>query len=316
MSPEQCKGEPLDRRTDIFALGIVLYELLTQRRLFKRPSPAGTIKAILSDPIVPPSRMVPACPPSLERVCLRALERDPAKRYPTALDMRRDLVAAMATIASGTNDKLPDEQLAALLQTILADRRELKEEMLRCVREGTNPGTLPSPEADESVEIDIPVAASSEQTNTNVSSAVAIPRGQRWPLALVLLAAGVIGGAVVWSNAVRSNRTVVANVPTSPTTTASAIIDATVKVSVDSDPPGAAVIVDGAPMGTTPTTLTLPRATDKRALVLRKDGFVEDHEDLAVDVEQKLRFSLKPVVKPSRTSPGVRKAADAPPPKW
>jgi eukaryotic-like serine/threonine-protein kinase len=47
MSPEQCKSEPLDRRTDVFALGIVLYELLTQRRLFKRPSPAGTIKAIV-----------------------------------------------------------------------------------------------------------------------------------------------------------------------------------------------------------------------------------------------------------------------------
>src|SRR5690606_4471316 len=95
MSPEQGQGEPLDRRSDIFSLGTVLYELTTLRRLFKRPNELQVMRAITEEPIPRPSREVPDYPRALEEVCVRALARDPDERYATAAEMRDDLLRVM-----------------------------------------------------------------------------------------------------------------------------------------------------------------------------------------------------------------------------
>ncbi len=117
MAPEQCASQEVDRRADVFALGAVMYELMTLRSAFKRDAPAATIRAIMTEPIAAPSEIA-ACPPALERVCLRALERDPARRYPTALEMRRDLVTAMRELTSD----LPAEDLASVMRDLFADQ--------------------------------------------------------------------------------------------------------------------------------------------------------------------------------------------------
>src|SRR6476469_4390234 len=81
MSPEQCKGEPLDRRSDIFSLGIVFYELTTLRRLFKRSNELQVMRAITEEPIPRPTRERPDYPPCLEQVLMRSLARDREERY-------------------------------------------------------------------------------------------------------------------------------------------------------------------------------------------------------------------------------------------
>jgi len=91
MSPEQCKCEALDRRSDIFAIGILLWEMTTLQRLFKQENDFETLRAIVELPIPPPSWKVQGYPPDLERIVLRALERDPAKRYATAQEVQLDL---------------------------------------------------------------------------------------------------------------------------------------------------------------------------------------------------------------------------------
>jgi len=95
LSPEQCQGLPMDRRTDIFALGIVLYELCTARRLFKRATPAQTFDAIVLEPVIPPRRLNPKIEPDIEAVILRALEKKPRDRFPTAAAMHEALAEAM-----------------------------------------------------------------------------------------------------------------------------------------------------------------------------------------------------------------------------
>jgi serine/threonine-protein kinase len=95
LSPEQCQGLPMDRRTDIFALGIVLYELCTARRLFKRATPAQTFDAIVLEPVIPPRRLNPKIEPDVEAVILRALEKKPRDRFPTAAAMHEVLADAM-----------------------------------------------------------------------------------------------------------------------------------------------------------------------------------------------------------------------------
>ena len=88
MSPEQCLGKAIDRRSDVFALGIVLYELVTARRLFKADSDYLVMNAIVLGEIRPPSRLRADVPPALDAIVLRALERKPADRYQTAGDLQ------------------------------------------------------------------------------------------------------------------------------------------------------------------------------------------------------------------------------------
>jgi eukaryotic-like serine/threonine-protein kinase len=84
MSPEQCVANNVDRRTDVFALGVIGHELLTGRRLFKRPSPYETYQAVLECDVKPPSMIEPNSDPALDPVILRALTKDKEDRYPTA----------------------------------------------------------------------------------------------------------------------------------------------------------------------------------------------------------------------------------------
>ncbi len=86
MSPEQVSGGAIDRRSDVFALGVVLWEALCGRRLFRRNTDLGTMRAILDDPISPPSRVVPISR-RLERIVMRALEKDPDERFQDAREM-------------------------------------------------------------------------------------------------------------------------------------------------------------------------------------------------------------------------------------
>jgi len=98
MSPEQCIGLPVDRRSDIFALGIVLYESLTTRRLFKDENDFLTMTAIVQSKIRPPSTVWPEIPPELEQIVMKALSPSPEDRYSTADHMQRALEAFAAKI--------------------------------------------------------------------------------------------------------------------------------------------------------------------------------------------------------------------------
>lgn len=91
MSPEQCCGDPLDRRSDVFSIGIVLYELVTGSRLFAGDNDFKTLQRIAREDVEAPSTRRPEIPPELDAIILRALDRDRDKRYQTALELQRDL---------------------------------------------------------------------------------------------------------------------------------------------------------------------------------------------------------------------------------
>ena len=97
MSPEQVRGLPLDRRSDIFSLGICLYEMLTAERLFIGESDFSTLEKVRNVEILPPSTYNRRIPEELERICLKALAKDVEDRYQNAIDMHDDLQAFMYT---------------------------------------------------------------------------------------------------------------------------------------------------------------------------------------------------------------------------
>ncbi|MGE3175119.1 MAG: protein kinase [Planctomycetota bacterium] len=92
-SPEQLQGLPVDARTDLWSLGIVLWELLAGRRPFAREGAAATMKAILTDEPPPLRRACAAVTPDLVAIVGRALQKDPARRYPSAAALLADLRA-------------------------------------------------------------------------------------------------------------------------------------------------------------------------------------------------------------------------------
>ena len=99
MSPEQAWGKPIDRRSDLFSLGVVLHELLTGERLFQGDTDISVLEKVRSADIAPPSRSNPEVPQNLDAVVLRALAKEPDERYANASDLLRDLESVLYSYA-------------------------------------------------------------------------------------------------------------------------------------------------------------------------------------------------------------------------
>ena len=177
MSPEQCRGIPLDRRSDVFSMGTVLYEISTCRRLFKRASDLLTLQAVCHEAVVPPSHLVPDYPRDLESIVMRALAKNPAERYASASEMRRDLLE-VARHLNGA--KIPEESLSKVMRRLFPDRIEDKRRMLTRLRAGETLTQVPTADIDdgfelEAVEASAPVQISLFQSATGSDSAEAVP---------------------------------------------------------------------------------------------------------------------------------------------
>jgi serine/threonine protein kinase/dienelactone hydrolase len=100
MAPEQADGLPVDARTDVFAFGAVLYEMLSGRRAFQGRSPLSIMAAVLHDQPAPLSEVSAGIPPRLDAIVTRCLEKDPARRYPSAVELRTALEEFRASLSS------------------------------------------------------------------------------------------------------------------------------------------------------------------------------------------------------------------------
>ena len=99
MSPEQARGKPVDKRTDIWAFGCVLYEMLTARPAFRGETPSDTIAAIIERE--PDWSGLPAqTPPSIRRLLQRCLEKDPKRRLRDIGDARLEIEEALGSLAA------------------------------------------------------------------------------------------------------------------------------------------------------------------------------------------------------------------------
>lgn len=87
LAPEQLRGGQVDERCDVYALGVVLYEVLTGRKAFSGVSLTGITEAVLQGNPVPAHALVPGLPPELSQIATRAMARDPAQRFPSAREM-------------------------------------------------------------------------------------------------------------------------------------------------------------------------------------------------------------------------------------
>lgn len=127
MSPEQLHREQLDRRSDIFALGIVTWEMCVGERLFDRDGELGTMQAITEEAAPPPSERNPSVPRELDAVVLKALEKDRSDRYQTVEQFRQDLIEVGEAF-----DLLSDENtLAQFVRDVAGEQLEARNRTLQ-----------------------------------------------------------------------------------------------------------------------------------------------------------------------------------------
>ena len=183
MAPEQASGLPVDQRADLFAVGIMLHEMLTGRRLFKSESEIRTLERIKAADAKPPSATNPSIPARLDEIVMRALSRDPKDRYQDAKELQTDLLEFMYP---ATPD-LTRESLAHFMQQLFIT--EIAEERDR-LEEGTKVAVALAAEAPD-LEID-------ENWQEGGSGLTLRPTTSRVPVIVAALAVLLAGGVALY----------------------------------------------------------------------------------------------------------------------
>ena len=312
MSPEQCMGAPIDRRSDIFSLGVVMFELCTGHRLFARDNDLLTFKAICEDAIPSIRDIRPDFPARLEAVCRKALARRAEDRYPTARAFRGELVNALRDLGA---DGFAQEQLGALMLDLFADRRSQKNDMLASAREGSAVLTIPDAETDAAVSL--PIAP-----KRDVGGAVQSPQRRRG-VALGIVAAAVAVGAYALVGPGRQHQskarpalaTNMPNVPSlaelsQPSSQPAEVVDEVATVRFSTIPPGAQVIVEGNVRGTTPITIELERRAAALPVELVLSGHLPRKLVFTPDSDKEVLVTLHPDLRPRRQNPSAASDSD------
>lgn len=266
MSPEQARGEDLDHRSDVFAAGVMLFELTTGKRLFKGPSEYETLKLICDKDYPLPTAIRPGYPPELEAIVMKALAKDRSERFASAREMqlaledfaRQERIPLSTVALSEFMQLLFEDKLAAQKEAILQGKQLAEIIELQAERESMTDLSLLGRTG-----VNLPSTPASSHTVTDLKPHKAARSRAMLAVAGGSLAAFVVGAsALAW---VRANGTTAAATE-APVPRGSLLVETV--------PAGAALWVDGelAPQ-VTPTTLRqlpLGRSVDLR---VTKDGF-------------------------------------------
>ena len=207
MSPEQCRGEPLDRRSDVFSVGIMLWELTLGRRLYRGKSDYDVLKQIVEGPVTPPREIEPDLDPALELVVMRALEKDRARRPQTARELQGELEAvaraARLPVSSLALQQLMERCFGSKIQVLRDAEAQGNVELLSLiVDQGLGSEELDEVAPSSTAQVAAPDEEASTQIavrgamRTIVEAAPIAARRTSWLVAAaVVVAAGAAGGA-------------------------------------------------------------------------------------------------------------------------
>jgi len=183
MAPEQLTANPIDRRVDIWALGVTLWEMLALKRLFKRDTTASTVHSVLYDEIQPPSQHRSHIPEELDRIVLKALQRDPKDRWRTAREMGR----AMRVFLGTQSAVMGPAELSEWMGELFPQGEARKSQLMEIARMANT--SLPSmPQAN-----DVEASLTATEVRLTAASEIPEPRSRRRKL----LAASVLGALTV-----------------------------------------------------------------------------------------------------------------------
>ena len=191
MSPEQAQGEPLDRRSDVFAIGLVLHELLTGRRCFSGDNELALLHQIVFQDVVSPAQERPGTPDALASLVMSALARQPADRPQTAGEMR----ASIEAIAASLGHPLSTSQLGAYVRELVPAGPDPRLDL-----ESATPSDAAHREPSSKSRND-EAATSNETVEPTIQIRGAAPTRRRWAVAATVGLLTIGGGWWIASDA-------------------------------------------------------------------------------------------------------------------
>jgi serine/threonine-protein kinase len=298
LSPEQAHGRPLDARSDLFSWGASMWEMLVGNRLFAGKTDFERLSAVKHGTIPPPSRRRPQIPRELDRIVLRALERDLERRYQSAEELAADLEEFLRGAPADPEgvrqlivDHFGEESGRNLAVSGVVDPLFASSDSSPVVtgsgsdpvQRAATPTAMPIDPSDEMLtEIDQGMAAALLPSTAEIAGESPARSGALlWAGAGVLLVLAV--AVVSWALRAPPGASAALTVPTVtsltdpvPRRAAPAGAPAAaglVRIEVNSEPAGAVVSGAGGLLGTTPLTVSLPASTEVETLRFEKPGY-------------------------------------------
>lgn len=290
MAPEQVTTKDIDRRADVFALGCVLYEASCGQRPFHGNDALSTLYQLLEEEVIPPSQRKAGYPAGLERIVLKALERDPDARYQTTEEMGRALQGWLASERAMISDSTIGELVKKALGERIEARGRAVEETLAELDRPAPTRSMP-PEAAETL--------SGSAANTQPQAEVQHSSRRGLWLALAALAASS-GVALVF---LKPAPKVVSTPPLTTPITAAPTPEATPKpvvapaklnavITLSADPPGVSLQIDDGPPLPNPYTLNVAADGSKHVVRASFEGYAPRTQEIVYDGDKQVSIVL------------------------
>jgi serine/threonine-protein kinase len=330
-APEQLSGAPMDRRADIFAVGVMLWEALAGRRLMEGQERSEQVRRRASEPAPPIRNVVPTVPRTLADVCDRALALDPADRYATAAEFREALLAYFLE----TSQTVDGAQLGQLVANAFREDRQIIQNLIERHLMPTTPPSQPTagetlpdtvrpppppPGVDShTVRADLSELASVsrlddqaamfEASNDDLSMRIDRSKQRKIAMAGVAIAALAIASWLLLSMTGPQPDTVVARplppdpaqgpAPRAPeplhpsSSVPPGVASATVELKITARPESATIYLDGTPL-TNPYVGRVPADGDMHLIRVSAPGSHDQERVVAFDRDKALEFELAP----------------------
>ncbi len=310
MAPEQLTTKDFDRRADVFALGCVLYEATTGSRPFHGGDALETMYKLLETNCARPLDLLPDYPPDLEAIVLKALEKEPTKRYQSAEALCSELEQFLSTHRALVTDRDIAELVASTLgERIDARRAELNQAIVDADELAANPGqrrapptlTLPSGEV-------VPGAQTPASTWTEVSATSDRHRRWLWP---TVVAAFVLIGVGSWLTRPRHRAESASVGPEIGAEKPGPSATKSIVLTLRGTPSTTRFQVDDGPWLTNPHVLSTPAEAKQHVIRAMLEGYQTETRVVTFEQSQSIEFALQlsstaPTSAPATTATGHR----------
>jgi serine/threonine-protein kinase len=273
MAPEQASGGDIDRRADVFSAGVMIWETLAAKRLFKGETEAQTLSRVLNEPIPELIRVAPGANKQISQAVMRALERNPARRYSTCTQ----LAEALEMAAANGGGVAASRDVAVFVKAMLGEEIDKQRELVRAWLSASEPSQVqaaPPPSAPSSVSAAAMSFPGEEFSRSRTgTSAVEYepPRRSRAPLvASLLLLIPLAGGAGFWFARNKAAPAPVVVAPPRAPVQAAAPAPAAPAPEATPTPADPALAADSAPSSEPAAAPAPPRAGPRRQAPAKK----------------------------------------------
>ncbi|HET9958257.1 MAG TPA: serine/threonine-protein kinase [Polyangiaceae bacterium] len=318
MSPEQVVGQKVDRRTDIFAVGVMLWEAATSTRMWAGLGDTTIIHRLLNEPLPRPSSVNPAVDPELERIIVKATAAEREQRYDTVADLQRDV----DELLSKQNVSVRQRDIGAVVTALFEDTRQRSRRLIEAQLDKVATLTdaeyaaVQPPEL-SSLGVTRTGRTELEPSTTGASSKVVDTQPRAFGVnasgkrkALVLGAIACLGAlvAVGFASGVGSKPVqAVAAPPVSP-----AAVSNSVRLRITGFPAAAKLYLDEQLLPSNPYSQDVPRDTKKHVLRVVAEGHREEQRELTLAEDSEVVVALGALPQSSTPSSGEKVASNSP----